>query len=454
MLRRTFFPLALALPLLLSGASPAQTLVVPLEFQRQPDRMDASEYWPNGSAYTGLGAEPLEGEFTLPAFTGRRPLFGSVRLGETEFKVAVDVQAENDRFPNRIFFDRNHNRDLTDDPVLDGKATFSRDDDYCTVSFATHPDILFERNGCVFPYTLEFLLSGSSLKDPDLAQAEDRLSRQVSFRVRSRCAYAGFFDLAGETYSVVLGDRNCDGSFADSASVNSYALLSSGRREFYARGDSFCLMQGDRPSRDDEFLLGDHLLIGESLFEVAIDTFADTLTLTPVIAGRLPLKLAQAPERMLLQNEKSEHCVMMFRPGTVARIPAGSFRLLNYQLLRTGADGDLWLLGANGTSVSPRVTLAEGQAEETLQFGEPFTYYATVADNSIKRYRENRERGVRIGFEIEGQGRESVSALALLSGTPRAVELSQENTTRPLEPKYTIVKATGEKAKSGSFEYG
>ena len=453
MLRRTFFPLALALPLL-SSATPAQTLVVPLEFQRQPDRVDSSEYWPYGSVNTGLGAKPLEKDVTLPEFTSRHAVFGAIRLGETRFTLALDLQAKDDRFPTRIFFDRNHNRDLTDDPVLDGKANFSRDGDYCTVSFATYPDVLFEQNGCVFPYTLEFLLSGGSLKEADLAQAEDSLSQGVSFRVRSRCAYAGFFDLAGETYRVVLGDRNCNGSFADSARVNSYALKSAERREFYTQGDSFCLTQGDRPSRDDEFLLGHHLLIGERLFEVAIDTFADTLTLSPVAEGRLPLKLAQAPERMLLQNEKSEQCVMMFRPGTVARIPAGSFRLLNYQLRSMGGDGDQWLLGANGTSVSPRVTLAEGQAEQTLQFGEPFTYYATVADNTIKRYRQNRERGVRIGFEIEGQGRESVNALALLSGTPRAISLSQKNTTRPLEPKYTIVKTTGEKAQSGGFEYG
>lgn len=450
---RSVFPLAFGPLFLLSSVASAQTLELPLEYKKHPDqRRQGEEFSPYGFAASQVEAKCPAGDYTLPEFTGEHPLFCTIKLGDSSFLTVLDLQKKGDRFPNRTFFDSNCNRDLTDDPVLDGHLIFYNDDEYCMVSFETSPDVTFQRDGAVLPYSLQFSINGHNLKDFDLSKLGSEPYRYMSFQVSTYCSYATSFELDGKTYRVVLGDRNCDGDFAQTAFIDK-RYLSADRRQFYASGDSLYLTSADKITYEDEATLANRLLLGDHLFDVEIDTLARKLTLTPITEGRLALKLSYPPERLLLHDQDFKQSVMMYRPGAVARIPAGEYRILNYQVFKRGQDGELWLLGADGTNDSPFVTLDDAN-EATLPFGEPFVHYATVPSYSAKTFRQNPERGVRIQFEIEGSGKELVNNLSLVSGKPGSIEMSRENKDLPLEPKYTIVKATGEKVNAGSFEYG
>ncbi|MHC4077243.1 MAG: hypothetical protein ACYST0_02240 [Planctomycetota bacterium] len=442
------FPSALGAVLLLSSAVSTQTLEFPLEYQKHPERY--RDYVPSGSAPVRLVSQCPDGKCTLPKFTGKHPLFSTLTLGDSELLIVLDIQKKGDRFPSRIFFDRNGNRDLTDDPVLNGQLFFSEEDDYCFAQFRGGCDVEFQRGGKKLSYSVGFSLHGQNLKGLSLAKLAKQPSRFAAFSVQSNCSYASTLELDGAKYRVVLGDGDCNGSFSEKASIDERGVWADG---FYVRGDTFCLTDKKELTYHDEFTLGSRLLVGDNLFDVKIDTAAGKLILKTVATMRLPLKLSHAPERLFVQTEGLKQGVMMFRPGPVARLPAGRYRLLTYQLLEKGKDGDLWYIAAEATKSSPFVTLAEGN-QATLPFGEPFVHFAEVPDYSVEMFRENPRDGVQLAFVIEGRGKERVSELALVSGRPRSIKMSRESEGLPLEPSYTIVKSSGQKVKSGSFEYG
>ncbi|MHC4815164.1 MAG: hypothetical protein ACYTGW_08870 [Planctomycetota bacterium] len=443
------FASALGAVLLLTSAASTQKLEFPLEYQKHPQRNMG--YVPMGSATMRLVSECPTGEYTLPEFTGQHPLFSTLKLGESEFLVVLDLQKEDDRFPSRLFLDRNGNRDLTDDPVLNGRVHFYGDN-RCITSFTDGCDVEFQLDGKRLPYSVRFSLRGHNLEEFSLSKLAKQPSKFAVLAVRNRCFYKSSLELDGKKYRVVLGDSNCNGSFVDKASVDA-RVVSADTGPFYLRGDTFFLTDKKKLTRRDGFTLGGRLLVGDDLFDVEIDTAAGKLTLNTVVEKRLPLKLSHAPERLLVQTDGSPQGVMMFRPGPVARLPSGRYRLLKYELFEEGEDGDLWHLAAAATKDSPFVKLGEG-SEATLPFGEPFVHFARVPSYYTKTFRRNPQNGVRLSFVIEGRGKELVSDLALVSGSPRSIKMSRTKKTRPLEPSYAIVKSSGEQVESGSFEWG
>jgi hypothetical protein len=63
---------------------------------------------------------------------------------------------------------------------------------------------------------------------------------------------------------------------------------------------------------------------------------------------------------------------------------------------------------------------------------------------------------VRIGFIVEGAGKERLADLSRVSGDRTRIELSTSNRflNRPKEPTYKIVQPDGQIVAQGSFEYG
>ncbi len=139
---------------------------------------------------------------------------------------------------------------------------------------------------------------------------------------------------------------------------------------------------------------------------------------------------------------------MAFQPGKKIKVPAGKYRLYNYQVFKKDKQGDLWRLNASATNESPFVTV-DGRGKPTIQFGEPFKPLVEV------RMRGKTSRAS-IGFDIEGKGMEFITDLSHISGDQTQIALSEEEDLghRPKEPTYKVVKADGEVVAQGSFEYG
>ncbi|MBI4881198.1 MAG: hypothetical protein HY812_16305 [Planctomycetes bacterium] len=440
------FPVrSLALLFLLCGLAPAEILEVPLEYRQNCDDKDATHPW--GSAYALPSPDCPGGDWKLPELTGARPLYATLTLGETDFLVVLDRVAEKDGFYNRIRFDRNDNGDLTDDPVLLGDLAPFGDIKQYYVSFDDEVSVEYRLGGTVLPYRLGFSLQGQDQEEG----AGDDAPRFIYFGVAAACHYAASFTLDGASYQVMLGDGDCNGAFSNTARIDENMHLSADQ-PIYAQGDSLYLTAEKKFSRGDDFLLGDLLVLGESIFTVKVDTAARTLTLAPAQGDLVPLKLSQAPERLLLLERSFAHCVMMHRPA-IARIPAGDWRLLSYALLRTGKEGDLWRLEAAGSGATPFVSAAPG-AEALLEFGEPYLPLAQVSEWSLQNMQENGATEASLAFNVQGRVQEFLTDLRRLAGDKSSIALSRSSTDRPAEPTYTIVTASGENVAEGTFEYG
>jgi hypothetical protein len=221
-----------------------------------------------------------------------------------------------------------------------------------------------------------------------------------------------------------------------------------GRRRIYDEGDAFYITTGDKIVPFDALTLGDMLLVKDKLFKVSVSTAEGKMTLTPLTENLASLQLASDAERFSLHSEDEKHCLMAYQPEKKIKVPAGKYRIFNYQILKKDKQGDLWRLNATATTESPWVTV-EGKGKSVVEFGEPYVPVVEV------RVRENTTRAS-IGFDVEGKAKEFVTDLSHVSGDRTQIPLSEEENLghRPKEPTYKVVKTDGEVVTQGSFEYG
>ena len=114
---RTLVPIVVLYGILAAHAV-GDGLEVPLEYVKFPERR--TSYLPGGIAYPEKSLTPPEGDWKLPELTGEHPVFARLGLGEGEYLMILDRKARDEGFYTRLRIDTNLNRDLTDDPVVEG----------------------------------------------------------------------------------------------------------------------------------------------------------------------------------------------------------------------------------------------------------------------------------------------------------------------------------------------
>lgn len=440
--------------LLLCATAAAQTIEVPLEYCERTE--SSGDFYAYGSASIVPLLQPPEGEWVLPEAVSKTPLFGVLRLGDSELLVMLDRVRAEDEFYSRIRLDLDGDHDLTDDRPMDGELNHFSGSDYVHVDLDGAFDLEYRLGDRELPCRLEFSLSGQQLDEFDEEAIDPgQLFRFVQLRARTQSWYEGAFELDGQSYRLALGDRDCDGRFDDRAFVDEDVQYV-GRYPLYPQGDYFYLTDQEELDRADAMVLGDHLLVGDRLFELGIDTAAGRISLVPLTEGLLPLELDPAPERLLVNSPDCEHAVMMMHPGESALLPPGSYRLLYYRLLRETEQGEHWLLEAKGSKETDYVHHS-GSAGSRMEFAEPFTSVAEVPEMVIAWAAENEDFDPRLNFNVEGRAGELVSRLSRLSGSGGDIPMSTEKKDLPREPSYAIYTVStngGKLVKKDSFEYG
>jgi len=438
-------------------ASALFAIDVPLEYVKYPDKPET--YFPAGMARLKYTLNPPPGDWKFPEFISSKPIYSLVKLGHEEKLLILDRQKTRDEYYNRIFFDANANRDLTDDPVIDGKTE-------------SIPGRQYERERVRFPSVdTSIKVAGKSLPfsfRPDNLRSlraidegkisEELLNRMVYLHLRVNCMYRGRFDVNGQTYNIYLSDANCNGLFNEKFAIRKFDRpLPAGRWPIFAQGDGIFLSRDEEIDLYDQQVCGDWLLVKNELFEVSIDIAKEKMSLTPVTKDLVPLKLAMRPEHISLYSENGKHFLMTCQPGKRIDIPKGKYRLYNYKLLKKDDQGDLWSLSARATTDCPWITL-DGSGDPEFEFGEPFVVSAEVPENRLVNVQGSTtaKSSVFLLFTIRGQGNEDISDLSHIKGTQTKIPLSKNKglTHRPKEPTFTIFTADGKTAAQGSFEYG
>lgn len=456
-MRRYYLLSSLVVLAALVFTASALAVDVPLKFVKFPD--GATGFLPTGQTFLKLTPESPPGEWKLPKWTTEKPLYGITKIGSAERLLVLDRQKSGDKYYNRIYFDANANKDLTDDSVLNGKAEVNSRGTFCVVRFAA-ADTTIEVEGKMLPFSFRPQIMVVNLKQYTESNLDQKvLPRFINCYLRSNCAYSGEFKLDGRTYSLTLADTNCNGYFNDVFAT--WKFDTPRRMSLSARGDSFYISSDGKPDSSDRLVYGDWLVIRDDLYKISFNPAKGTMTLTPVKENLAPLRLAMLPERLSISMEDAKNCIMMFQPAQTIMIPPGRYRLYDYELFKEDEQGDLWRLCANATTDTFYFTA--GQSDSALlEFGEPYVPAITAANVlqaiTVQSQGQTKRLPPRVPlvFNIEGTGKELVNDISHIRGDKTKIPLSQKKNLghRPAEPTYEIMKTDGEVVTKGFFEYG
>lgn len=428
----------------------AYALDIPLNYERYPD--DEKAYLPRGYGELKVSLERPQGEWKFPEFNSEQPVYAFAELTDGKRLLVLDRKHAKDRFYNRIYFDANHNRDLTDDRSIDGVANFMGDGAYCHMEFPA-VDTTVRDGGRDLPFSFRPTLSGRKLGElKNRKLSTDLLNEHVSFSLRVNCSYSGIIQLDDHRYQLMLCDADCNGSFADRGKVPQHGRQCS-CSGIHATGDKLYITDEKKVGYDDAQMLGSYLILRDRLFNIDIDIEGGKLTLSAVAADMAPLQLGMETRRLVLYTKDGKHCVTMYRPATNVMLLKGIYRLLDYQCMRKDEQGDLWQLLGKGSKDSPFVSV-EGKEDAVLNFGEPYTFVVNFRSSDLKEWESGERKDLRLSLSIDGSGGDTVSGVTHVSGNKTKIELSKKSPSRPKEPTFKIMRADGEVIDSGSFEYG
>lgn len=428
-------------------ALPAE-IVVPLEYGSFVGEQHAEEL-PDLSGYTFLECsfEPPAGDWKLPELSTERPLYGRLTLGDAEILCILDLVKESGFFYDRLYCDVNANRDLTDDEVI--LSNGSRASSY----FSTDAiDLVVPVGGERLPYCLTFFAYGS-IKPPSGSELElKEAPDSIRIMARSCCAYSGRFEMAGESYRVVLGDGELNGYFDDVARLGDESELEPDQA-LRPVGDVFWIGGEDGGERRDGCSLGDLLLIAGRLWNVRVDFPERKLILSPYVRRTTRLRLPAKLERLHLSVAAGNGQLVAYQPGEIMVIPTGECRPIWYQIYDEDEQGDDWYVEGTAT---PETTAIQAVASviTDVRLGPPFEPRAGISSRAYEAFAEEQKlEDVRIGFFITGSGNERVTEILHLDGSATEIEL-EEDRRRPKEPTFAIVDADGKRVVGGAFRYG
>jgi hypothetical protein len=427
------------------GSSTSEGIEVPLSYLAFPEE-DAA-YCPGGYGRQTLSASPPPGDWTLPEFSSRDPLYTVIELGDSRFLAVLDRSPGDAPFYNRLHFDQNGNRDLTDEEPLASTEDQHSGRSYYSCSFPS-VDIRMEAEGQSFPRRFAWHLSGSvpqGRTESDLRTESMRL-RSVNLYVKSACAYMGEFLLDGKSYRIALGDSTANGSFDEKVMLFNRSHTSN--QQLRPGGDSFLITPNNYFSPKNGLLLGDFLAVGDRLFQVHLDVPAGRLRLEPQEAGRVDLP---GPMQSLSLISSRNQGYMALETGSQVPVPPGDWTLLSYSLTKKDAWGDTWLLQGAGSESSPALHVPR-QGTATLDVGEPLKSLVLLPEYALAQAVEN--SSIRMSFMLRGKRDEVVTSLQRIAGDRSQHELAARTSNRPKEPTYRIIQPNGEQVASGSFEYG
>jgi len=422
-----------------------------------------------------------------PEYASKKPFRAVASLGTQKFAFALDVaaadkdvaaagKAEDEKETDatkkkgssvpkverytRLYFDLNHNNDLTDDQVIEAvkqREGVRYPPSYAVFSFP-RVDITLDVDGNEVKYA--FLMSGN---------CHASSTYRYAYAYLYGAAYReGEITLDGQKKRVVLVDFNSNGRFDDKAAVR-IVNTSRGKTSYAQPGDVIYLdpdpnKQGhlygyDVTTNDDQQYIAEMVGIGGKYYEMDVTAAGDKLTLTPSSA---PVGFVKNPNKGFRAIVFSDQRVLKISWNESGKtpLPVGKWKLASYSIDGTKqkdtakADEEApsllnVLAGAisrSDSSSRPRYTVVSARAQgdypaidvregETVDipFGPPYKPIVTASPRGAGQ--------LYLSMSLVGVADESCSNLTVDGG-------------RPAGPKFTITAPDGKQVQTGKFEYG
>jgi hypothetical protein len=376
---------------------------------------------------------------------------------------------------NRLYFDFNHNGDLSDDKVLetsaDAKPTAPIFSSGMRRFNFPRIDVAISVDGIKVDHS--FYLEGYAYSSPSFCN--------VYISVNSAVCREGNITLNGKQHHIVLIDYNCNGRFDDRSKVSENIHLASG--QLYAEMGDMLLVDPkpattaydslyDPTTNDYRYYISDMILIDGRWYDLRISPAGDKLTLT---ASEVPTGNVTSRNKdfcALLYGVGKGFVKIRGTKGTPIPMPEGDWKLFSYTITAEAAKlaeketaekaapakGSLLaalgqvanstvaplsgptLASATATDKYKAVTVHKGETVE-LPFGPPYTPTVTAATYTVANANGKTEQQTYLTMTLIGAGGEACTNMLIKGG-------------RPGKPEFTITDPDGKVVQQGSFEYG
>ncbi|MEN6625061.1 MAG: hypothetical protein ABFD69_02415 [Candidatus Sumerlaeia bacterium] len=424
----------LALLVLVAVALPtaARAIDVQLEYAPLSDRDAVSR-----SSVLKLSTTPPAG-YKLPDATGKLPLYGTIRLGDSEHLLMLDRNGRYERFYTRLRVDANGNRDLTDDPPVQAGSSVPGAPMLTAKSFELKTKHGAAERLCQVSFDL-YCADWDGFRAADFAGDPNKA---LTATIRALCCYKGEFELDGAHYEISLVDSGINGRLDHSATQST----TSGDT-----ADTLFIKSGGEFGRDDGQPLGKYLVLGDKLFEVKVDSAAETLSLEPA-RGDAVAKLPRSVCRAAFDRPGGDLSVAMFRPAAQVSLPAGEWKMISYQLERADDRGVRWVLTAR-EGEKPVSFRLDATSATTCVFGEPFSSEPTVQTNTVSTWLTEHLVAV-MRIKVKDCAGANMVGLDQIDDRAAGMPASLQNVRKLKNPTWQAFTADGKKVAAGSYEYG
>jgi len=375
---------------------------------------------------------------------------------------------------NRLYFDANHNGDLTDDKVIEAASLPNRvlPANYRMFEFP-RVDITLDVDGTPVDYA--FFLRGHVNASRDYSYA--------IVQINSAAYREGDITLDGKKRHVVLIDFNSNGRFDDEISI-SKNIMRSGGQLYPEQGDMLLIDpdQGNRgytspyeaTSNSYQHYVSKMVNIDGRYYNLKISPAGDKLTLTP---SSTPLGKITNPNGRFNAVIYGDNGFLKIsgEKDTPISIPEGQWKLLSYTIDLTNVPEPSKPEEKKDDAKENSGLLALGKVLENLlggsspaaPAGRRFTYVTGGATAKYKPVKVSAGETVEFPFgppykplvsvgyfQGSGENKQASLAMTLVGSVGEVVSDMTVNGGRPPKPEFTIKDPKGEVVQSGSFEYG
>ncbi len=419
---------------------------IPLKYGRCP-APDREGYHPHDSRLLDKALQAPAGEWKLPKLNSKMSIYSETDMAGKKRLFLFDCKESGYGFYDRVYFDANGNRDLTDDPIIEAdNSNFDLNSANGMVRFPK-VDSTLTAGGKEFPYSFYIYVRYTGRTSTGELTKKDIQDDGFSIGLGTNCWYEGEFDLDGQHFQLVLADSNANGKFDDVPTIPKPCTMNR------PDGDRLFLTSEEKLSYNEYTFFGNLLQIKEKLYSVSHNPSENKLILKPAKReGFVPVELSMEVERLSIYTDDGSQGIMMCKPSGKLEVPPGNYRVAYYQAVRKDEEGDVWSTCAAGTKDSPLVNIGKNGGD--LKFGEPYVAYASIPEEAYRNFNENENSEVPIEFRLEGSAGELVEDLRRISGENTKIPLSESRNYRSKEPSYKIVKSSGELVAEGTFRYG
>lgn len=426
---------------------------------------------------------PLNADFAKivkkePAkYASAHPLRGVVQLGSEKYAFALDFKDDKSEDYIRLHFDLNHNGDLTDDKVIEGKVQSRRS--FGTTCQFPRVDLTIDVDGSKIDYAFLFSIYSQATGD----------FKYASVSLTAAAYREGDVTLGGKKRHLLLLDLNSNGRFDDVITIPKGVEAASGR--ISPNMGDLLLIDPDpntpaysyRSATDGncQQYVSKLISLDDHFYNLRVSPAGDEVAITP---SSVPVGYVTSPHEGFRGALCGDQGFVRIHPekSKPAPVPQGEWRLLSYKIDRTGWKeppkkpddkakdkkdeakdeakdeepqgssllGALFdaLTGGHGRGPSgPRPTIVSAEATPkcpaikvrqgetiSLPFGPPYK-------PEIEVYPGRTAETVQLQLSLVGVAGEKCDDLEI-------------NGSRPAAPKFTIRNSKGEVAAQGTFNYG